>query len=108
MAASTTVTMHGNVAEMQRTEPMTAQAVQGRHVRRRITPEAGHALEILSHAIEYLADEYIHEGGRFNEQDPQMQAILLLMAINRKIYFACPEAPSFGDRCLSWLRFRAA
>ncbi len=37
--------------------------VGSRSVRRRTTPEAGFALEILGHAIEYLADEYVHEAG---------------------------------------------
>ena len=27
--------------------------------RRRISPQAGHALEILGHAIEYLTDEFV-------------------------------------------------
>jgi hypothetical protein len=31
---------------------------------RRISPEAGRALEILGHAIEYLIDEYVHETKR--------------------------------------------
>ena len=35
------------------------------HRRRRINPEAGHALEILAHAIEYVTDEYVHEAGSF-------------------------------------------
>jgi len=33
---------------------------------RRITPEAGHALEILGHAIEYLTDELVHCGGELS------------------------------------------
>ena len=36
--------------------------VRGNH-KRRISPEAGHALELLGHAIEYLTDELVYEGG---------------------------------------------
>ncbi len=66
--------------------------------RRRISPHAGHALEILGHAIEYLTDEYVHEGGLFSVHDPRLEAIQLLMARNREIYFACPELPTLGQR----------
>ena len=66
--------------------------------RRRINPQAGHALEILGHAIEYLADECVHEGGCLTARDPRLEAIQLLMAHNREIYFACPEIPTFAER----------
>ncbi len=69
--------------------------------RRRITPQAGHALEILGHAIEYLADEFLHEGGTFSADNAQLQAVQLLMAVNRQVYFECPELPPFGKRILS-------
>ncbi|HEX4756967.1 MAG TPA: hypothetical protein VH308_03260 [Terracidiphilus sp.] len=71
--------------------------------RRRISPEAGHALEKLGHAIEYLADEFVHEGVSLSANDPQIQAIQLLMALNRQIYFACPEVPTLSDRFFSLL-----
>ncbi|MGA7343855.1 MAG: hypothetical protein WBE72_05315 [Terracidiphilus sp.] len=67
--------------------------------RRRIGPQAGHALEILGHAIDYLTDEYVHEGGTFCWHDPQLEALRLLMAANRQIYFECPQVPAFGERC---------
>jgi hypothetical protein len=76
--------------------------------RRRISPEAGHGLEILGHAIEYLTDEYIYEGGQFNLGDPQVQAVLLLMERNREIYFACPEVPGLGERFRGLLGLRTA
>jgi hypothetical protein len=81
---------------------VTATEVRAHH-RRRISPEAGHALEILGHAIEYLADEYVNEGGSFSAHDPRLEAVQLLMARNREIYFACPEVPSISDRLRSWL-----
>jgi hypothetical protein len=76
--------------------------------RRRIPPEAGHALEILGHAIEYLTDEYVHAGRSFSARDGPVEAVQLLMAVNRQIYFACPEVPSLGERWRSLLHLRTA
>ena len=76
--------------------------------RRRISPEAGHALEKLGHAIEYLTDEFIHEGGPFSPTNSQLQAVQLLMAINRQIYFECPELPPLSKRLFSLLHLGTA
>ena len=73
--------------------------------RRQINPRAGHALEILGHAIEYLADEIVHEGGSLSPDNDRVKAVQLLMALNRQVYFECPEVPSFRERCRSFLHF---
>ncbi len=83
--------------------PATSAPVIGADRRRRISPEAGHALEILGHAIEYLADEYVHQGDSFSGNDAQLKAMQLLMALNRQIYLECPVVPSFAERCRSFL-----
>jgi hypothetical protein len=70
--------------------------------RRRIGPEAGRGLEILGHAIEYLADEYIHSSRTFSAYDPEVQAIQLLMDCNRQIYFECPVVPTWAERLRSF------
>ncbi|MGD0630487.1 MAG: hypothetical protein ABR987_14110 [Terracidiphilus sp.] len=75
---------------------------------RRITPQAGHALEILGHAIEYLTDEYVHQGGDMSPRNGPLEAVQLLMARNREIYYACPEVATVGDRVRAMLHFRAA
>jgi hypothetical protein len=75
--------------------------------RRRIAPEAGRALEILGHAIDYLADEYIHRGGAITDHDPAFEAMQLLMERNREIYFSCPEVPRLRERFDSWWRFKS-
>ena len=75
--------------------------------RRSINPQAGHALEILGHAIEYLTDEFIHEGGSFSANNSQLQAVQLLMAVNRQIYFECPEVPPLSRRLMSFLHLQA-
>jgi hypothetical protein len=72
--------------------------------RRQISPDAGRALEILGHAIEYLTDEFVHEGGFFSTQDGRLDAVQLLMAQNRLVYLSCPELPTLGERCLAFWR----
>jgi hypothetical protein len=72
--------------------------------RRRINPQAGRALEILGHSIEYLLDEVMVGHGTFSE----LEAIRLLMALNRQIYFECPELPTLGERLQSLLHLHAA
>ena len=80
----------------------------GRARRRRISREAGHALETLGHAIEYLSDEFVHSGGALTAHDGQVEAVQLLMGINRQIYFDCPIVPSLGERCRALLRMPTA
>ena len=64
--------------------------------RRHISPEAGRALEILGHAIEYLADEFIRSGESVSADNGQVESIQLLMGINRQIYFAVPGSAYIG------------
>jgi hypothetical protein len=90
-----------------------ATGVGSRSASRRIPPEAGFALELLGHAIEYLADEYMHETAMLPSvysADPRMEAMRLLMAANREVYYACPLkepiATQVRARLRSWLRRR--
>lgn len=85
------------------TAPTMSQTVARPIRKRRIDPESGRALEILGHAIEYLTDEFVHEGGPLAAHNSQLEAIQLLMAVNRRVYFACPEIPTFRDRCVQLL-----
>lgn len=84
--------------------------VTGRAVmrRRKISPEAGHALEILGHAVDYLTDEFVRAGGSVSAYDGQVEAVQLLMSLNREIYFGCPEVPTFVDRLRALLHLRTA
>ena len=79
-------------------------AAPGINRQRRITREAGRALVILGHAIEYLADEYVHETTMPAPTDPQVVAIQLLMSANRQVYYECPIMITFGERVRMWLR----
>jgi hypothetical protein len=82
--------------------------------RRRITPEAGHALVILGHAIEYLTDELVHRGRDMSANAAaanwggELEAVQLLMALNRQVYYECPEVVTVGARLRSMLHLRAA
>ncbi len=81
--------------------------------RRRISPETGRAIEMLGHAIEYLADEFVldcmsHKGENPCNPNPQVAAIELLMARNREVYFACPELPTMGERLRSLIHLQRA
>jgi hypothetical protein len=103
MAASTTSGFSLHVPAPARTLP--ASVVQ-KNRPRRITPEAGHALEKLGHAIEYLSDEFVHNGGELTQHNPQIEAVQLLMALNRDVYFSCPEVPRWSDRFRAFLSRR--
>jgi hypothetical protein len=76
--------------------------------RRKISPEAGRALEILGHAIEYLTDEFVRAGGPLSVHDGQVEAVQLLMRLNREIYSGCPEVPTLADRFRALLHLRTA
>jgi hypothetical protein len=76
--------------------------------RRNITPKAGRALEILAHAIEYLTDEFVHTGLTCSAKNGQLEAVQMLMALNRQVYFECPEVPSFSERCRALLHLNEA
>lgn len=101
MAATTSrITVHG-IARTQ------AVPDTNTSLRRHITPEAGHALEILGHAIEYLTDEYVVTTKQISAHDPQVEAIQLLMALNRQIYFACPVVPTLAERLRAFFHVAA-
>lgn len=83
-------------------------AGQGSNRRRRITFEAGHALEKLGHAIEYLTDEFVQSGVEMSSGNGQVEAVQLLMRMNRQVYFECPEVPTIGERLRALLHLHAA
>ena len=103
MAATTTIGF---------TIPATAPAVRTAPIhtyrRRHITPRAGRALEILGHAIEYLTDEFMQDSAEISARNEQLQAVQMLMALNRQVYFECPEVPTLGERCRALFHLHAA
>lgn len=74
--------------------------------RRQITPVNGRALEILGHAIEYLADEYALSSlqlGTLDSGDPRVEAVQILILLNREVYFSNPEYEPLRRRLARWL-----
>jgi hypothetical protein len=82
-------------------------AVESRpFVRRQLSPAEGRALEMLGHAIEYLADEYCADSetkGRFGSADPRIEAIQTLKRLNREIYYAAAEVQPAFTRIKQWV-----
>jgi len=77
--------------------------------RRRVSQESGRAIEMLGHAIEYLADEFTLECMSRQEQvgagmHPRVVAIEILKKCNRVVYLGCPEIPTLGERIRAVLR----
>jgi hypothetical protein len=71
--------------------------------RRRVSREAGRAIEMLGHAIDYLADEFALDSmtGATTPRHgmhPRIAAIELLKDRNREIFLSCPQIPTIGER----------
>jgi hypothetical protein len=91
--------------------PRSPQAGSGAVIRsqrpRQVSSEAGRAIEMLGHAIEYLSDEFALNCmdrilGTEPGLHPRLRAIELLKARNREIYLSCPEAPTIKERLQGW------
>jgi hypothetical protein len=50
----------------------------------------------------------VHSGGSLTAHDAQVEAVQLLMGINREIYFDCPIVPSLGERWRALLHIGTA
>jgi hypothetical protein len=98
------------VAAMQALHTVGPRAAHG--PRRRITPDAGKALEMLGHAIEYLADEFALEcrtrGVAQARKHGTVVAIELLMEKNREVYLSCPIAMTLIERLREMLPLQRA
>jgi hypothetical protein len=83
----------------------------GARRRRIVSRQEGRAIEMLGHAIDYLADEFALDCmDLVPEIGPglpaRLQAIEMLMARNREIYLNCPKAPGPMERLRGWLRWK--
>jgi hypothetical protein len=71
-----------------------------------LSPDEGRAIEILGHAIEYLADEYcadVQPKGPLGNADPRIEAIQMLKALNRSIYYSAEEVQPAFTRMKRWV-----
>jgi hypothetical protein len=89
----------GSSSHLSASHPHVA-AARLRSQRRQVSREAGQAMEKLAHAIEYLCDEAVHHGGTRFIGAPQLDAIQLLISLQRSVYSECP--PFLGI----WARMR--
>jgi hypothetical protein len=74
-------------------------------VRRRLSRESAQGLEILGHAIEYLADEYAvdpADKGPLGNADPRIAAMQTLKSLNRAVYFSGAEVQPVWQRIRQW------
>jgi len=88
--------------------PVGSRVQLGQGRRRKITPRAGHALEVLGHAIEYLTDEFVQSGAALSAKNSELEAVQLLMGLNRQVYFECPVTPTIAERIRTALHFNKA
>jgi hypothetical protein len=67
----------------------------GRPLRRILTREQGRALETIGHAVDYLNDCYLYNGGDeeiLNVSGPFIEALHLLIAARQEILWSLPVA----------------
>lgn len=74
-----------------------------RITRRRNTPQQGRAIELLGHAIDYLVDSRLHEGG---PQRTDNQAIRILMACSRAVFEEGAVIVPVHQRVSHWVQHR--
>jgi hypothetical protein len=79
--------------------------------RRKVSYKSGRAIEMLGHAIEYLADEFTLDCLSYREDSdlnthPQIEAIEILKKCNRTVFLSCPEIPTLADRIRALLRLQ--
>lgn len=83
---------HSEVSEIKPflVQPASAAPARRGAIRRRPTREQGRALEMLAHAIEYLADSDLHGGTREYSRDVA-HATAILMTRSRAVFAECRE-----------------
>ena len=68
---------------------------------------ASRGRKTLCHAIEYLTDGLVDSRESVLERNARLQAVQILMALNREIYFESHSEPGLCERCMTWLRAHA-
>lgn len=64
------------------------------------------AHRILGHAIEYVANEFLHDATPPGPRNSRLQAVQLLMALDRRVCSDAEEVPAFAERRFWFLRSR--
>ena|SRR5579871_5336188 len=76
--------------------------------RRFISLQAWRTLRTLRHAIEYVAEEFLHDSVPPSIQNPRLQAVQLLIELQGDVYADCPEIPRLFELVMRKLRLRHA
>ncbi len=69
-------------------------------IRRQPAPVQGHALSALAHAIEYLIDSRLREGGTTADEN---EAIRMMMACSRAVFDECALYKPMSQRVGQWI-----
>ncbi len=72
-------------------------------VHRRPAPVQGYALSMLAHAIEYLIDSRLREGGTNADEN---EAIRIMMACSRAVFHECALHKPMSQRVGQWISQR--
>lgn len=72
-------------------------------LRRQPAPVQGRALSVLGHAIEYLIDARIVEGGTDRNDN---EAIRIMMACSRAVFQECAQRKPITERMSDWIAHR--
>ena len=83
--------------------PTIAAPVKPVFTRRRGSLVQGRALESLGHAVEYLMDCGMFRPDLY-ENEPNQEAIRILMRCSRHLFEECPEVIPMGRRLSLWSR----
>ncbi len=75
--------------------------LQPRQARRRTTPKQGRALELLGHAVEYLVDSRLLEGGPTPADNG---ALRILMACSREVFEDSVAVVPMHQRVQDWVQ----
>ena len=78
-------------------------SLEPRPSRRRTTPQQGRALEVLGHAIEYLVDSRLPEGGPTKAEN---RALRILMACSRAVFEESVAVVPVHQRVQEWVQGR--
>lgn len=71
------------------------------------TRDSSRGLTALSHAIEYLSEQYVETDGTSSDQKALLQAVHLLMGLHRAVYERSTQSAAEPERLPFWARLIA-
>ncbi len=83
-------------------QPVALSAARTPH-QRTISAHPARARTTLGHAIEYLTDQFVHDGESLVANNDRLEAVKLLMTLNRQVFFEYQQLPKWNVRFRSVL-----